>query len=278
MGRRLSIAQYSAFAVLTVALANACTSLLGIDGRYSPDKAASASDATGGKPSSMSTGGTAGADSTDATVGEGGSGGGGSPTVPDASAGGEPSGGGGSQPMGSGGEPAAGGRPSSGGAPSGGGTAGAASGGTPSTGGTPQTDSGAPVCPTGEYSGTYMGTHHPSSGGNVLPVNIAGSITLQFATASKTTLTVTGKLMFTLGMSGINGTARGTFDCSTGKGSVALLTGTTVTTVVPLFNGPIDGDFDMQVNDTGKLDGTFSIHESLSPSPAAVGSGTWSAD
>jgi len=152
-------------------------------------------------------------------------------------------------------------------------------------GGSVRTDAGMPpvVCPLGPFTGMYSGEHHPTTGGTVVKANIAGTISLRFVAATKTTATVTATLMFPVGttMGGITGTARGTFDCAEGMGSLSLPTPpaapATVTTYIPtqLFNA-IEGSFDIQLDASGHPGGTFSIRETLNPT-LATGSGTWSA-
>jgi hypothetical protein len=298
MGRRASFAELPGVAVFSVVLASACTSLLGIDGNYSTAHSDSSGGGSGGKAVDTKTGGTSGA-LFDAGAGGGGNAGtddGAGGTMP--SSGGAPDAGiagrknGGAGGVESGGGPSTGGRDGSGGNASGGTSSGGASdsggasssggnasGGTRGTGGVVvHTDAGTPVCPTGTRNGTYTGVHHPSTGGNFVSAPISGSIMLRLTANTNTTLNVTGVLTLPIGMGGIVGSVRGTVDCTDGTGSVSLLDGATVTTVIPPFNGPIDGTFIFKIDTTGALGGTFSIKESLNPSPLAVGSGTWSAD
>jgi hypothetical protein len=286
MSRTASSANSRGVAVLSAAFAAAaCTSMLGIDGDYYADRTSVGGASTGGKVGSggktstpSRTGGSSGTPHHDAgplanggVVGKGGtppsSGG-----SPDASAGGTTN-------EGSGGTEASGGTASGGQGGGTGGTLGAGgSGGNTGNGGAAPDDAG--VCPIGTFTGTYKGMHRPSTGGTAVTAPIAGGITFHFSTTtSATTRTVTGTLGFAVGNTeagGIIGTFRGSFDCTTEHGSVTLLMGTTVTTIVPPINGPVDGTFDIELAPNGGLSGTFQIREQLNPS-FAIGSGTWSA-
>ena len=291
MRSRVSIAKYHGVAALSVVLVSGCTSILGIDGEYSSVPSGSSggesagAGGTAGKPTTANAGGAAGTTRPDAATGSGGDiGGGGSPSSmggdTDASFAGHPSNGG-AEAGGAAGEPASGGK-----APTGG-SAGMSSGGAAGAGGSGGTDAGMQppiVCPLGTFNGTYSGTHHPVSGGTIFTAPIAGTISLRFVAAAKTTSTVTATLMppavpTTMGY--ITGTARGTFDCAKGTGSMSLpsppATPAVATTYIPsLFTDAVEGSLDIKLDAGGDPGGTFSIRDPLFPT-SATGSGTWSA-
>lgn len=269
----------STFSVVLL-LTSACTSMLGIDGEYSASPVKNNEmEASGGKESGSggsvilpAGGGGATVSQTGSTPGFAGAHPGGSSAVPDAS-------------VGRGGISAGGSPPGSGGASGGssnsgsGGHAPSSSGGS-ETGGAgvvPEPDAAAPECPTGTYSGKYVGTHMPGGSAIAGRASLSGTITLRFTVGSEGFATITGGLIDPLDnpTGGVAGVLSGTFDCVKGVGSATLSTAEVTALTPVLYVAAVEGTIDIKTGGSGTLNGTFSEQEMAITS--GTGSGTWSA-